>query len=51
MVAAQEIMVTNQTITECIGNPELTNQMNDYIEKSRNIVDGKSRVAKPSTCI
>jgi twitching motility protein PilT len=34
MVAAQEIMVSNPGIQECIANPELTGTMNDYISKS-----------------
>jgi twitching motility protein PilT len=42
MVAAQEIMITNPSILECIANPDLTGQMNEFIEKSRNIIDGKT---------
>ncbi|MFZ9596389.1 MAG: type IV pilus twitching motility protein PilT [Bdellovibrionia bacterium] len=40
MIAAQEIMISNQSIAECISNPELTGQMNDFIEKSHNEVEG-----------
>ncbi|MEO7161996.1 MAG: ATPase, T2SS/T4P/T4SS family, partial [Bdellovibrionia bacterium] len=42
MTAAQEIMITNPSIAECIANPDLTGQMNEFIEKSRNIIDGKT---------
>jgi twitching motility protein PilT len=41
MIAAQEIMVTTPSISECMANPDLTGQMNEFIEKSRNTVDGK----------
>ena len=41
MVAAQEIMITNPAIAECIANPDLTGAMNEFIEKSRNIIAGK----------
>jgi twitching motility protein PilT len=34
MVAAQEIMVNNTGIAECIANPELTGQMIDFISRS-----------------
>lgn len=34
MVAAQEIMVSNTGIQECIANSAMTSQMNDYITKS-----------------
>jgi len=34
MVAGQEIMINNGAIQECIANPEMTGQMNDFIQKS-----------------
>ncbi len=34
VVAAQEIMVANTGIRECIADPNLTGQINDYISKS-----------------
>jgi twitching motility protein PilT len=34
MVAGQEIMISNGGIAECIANPEMTGQMNDFIQKS-----------------
>jgi twitching motility protein PilT len=42
MIAAQEIMITNTGIQECIANPDLTNQMNEYISKSNNPSGGQT---------
>lgn len=42
MIAAQEIMLTNPSIAECIANPDLTGQMNEFIEKSRDLIGGKT---------
>jgi twitching motility protein PilT len=42
MVAAQEIMVANTAIQECIANPELTGSMNDYIANSKDTVGGQT---------
>jgi len=42
MVAAQEIMISNAGIQECIANPELTGQMNDFITKSHDNTGGQT---------
>jgi twitching motility protein PilT len=42
MVAAQEIMVSNTAIQECISNPELTGSMNEYIANSKETVGGQT---------
>lgn len=42
MVAAQEIMISNGAIQECIANPDLTGQMNDYISKSHDSSGGQT---------
>jgi len=42
MIAAQEIMVSNPGIQECIANPDLTNTMNDYISKSHETSGGQT---------
>jgi twitching motility protein PilT len=42
MVAAQEIMVANGGIRECIGDPALTGQINDFISKSKELVGGQT---------
>lgn len=42
LVAAQEIMVSNIAIQECIANPELTGGMNDYIFKSNDSTGGQT---------
>ncbi len=34
LVAAQEIMISNLSIQECIAHPEKTSEMNDFISKS-----------------
>ncbi|MBC7691723.1 MAG: PilT/PilU family type 4a pilus ATPase [Methylotenera sp.] len=42
MVAAQEIMIANGGIRECISDPALTGQINDFISKSRELVGGQT---------
>jgi twitching motility protein PilT len=42
MVAAQEIMISNMSIAECIMDPAKTGQMNDYIERSREMSGGQT---------
>jgi twitching motility protein PilT len=42
MVAAQEIMVSNMSIQECISDPKLTGTLNDFITKSSDITGGQT---------
>ncbi len=42
MVAAQEIMVSNKGISECIADPEQTHAINDFITKSRELSGGQT---------
>lgn len=42
MVAAQEIMITNMGIQECISDPDQTGAMNDYISKSKDVQGGQT---------
>jgi twitching motility protein PilT len=42
VVVAQEIMVSNAGIQECIANPELTGMMNDLITKSHETSGGQT---------
>ncbi|MBI3541921.1 MAG: type IV pilus twitching motility protein PilT [Deltaproteobacteria bacterium] len=42
LIAAQEIMVSNMSIAECIADPAKTGEMNDYIQKSREMTGGQT---------
>ena len=42
MIAAQEIMVSNPGIAECIADPEMTHGINDFILKSRELSGGQT---------
>jgi len=42
MIAAQEIMVINKSIQECIEDPARTAEMQEYISKSREISGGQT---------
>ncbi len=42
MLAAQEIMISNVGIQECIAKPELTSQMIDYIAQSKEVSGGQT---------
>jgi twitching motility protein PilT len=41
-VAAQEIMISNKSIQECIADPAHTGEINDYISKSREVLGGQT---------
>ena len=42
LIAVQEIMVCNMSIAECIADPANTGEMNDYIQKSRELTGGQT---------
>ena len=42
MCAAQEIMIANGAIRECIGDPNLTGQLNEFISKSKEVTGGQT---------
>ena len=42
MVAAQEIMVSNKGIAECIADPDQTHAINDFITKSKELSGGQT---------
>jgi twitching motility protein PilT len=42
VVAAQEIMIANAGIQECIADPARTGEINDYIQKSRELSGGQT---------
>ncbi len=41
-VAAQEIMISNKGIADCIADPDKTHEINDFIIKSREISGGQT---------
>jgi twitching motility protein PilT len=42
MVAAQEIMVSNAAIADCIADPDKTGEINDFITKSKEMTGGQT---------
>jgi twitching motility protein PilT len=41
-IAAQEIMISNKGIAECISDPDKTHEINDFITKSRELSGGQT---------